>query len=170
MKKPDLPLGKRWKAVFSLTALLVVAADQFSKIWIRSYSEGFVVFEAGFFRVIHVHNTGAAFGLFQDQSFALTIIALVGVVAILVYAFLFSRYFPFLNNILGWVTFGLILGGTTGNLIDRLNPNLSGVTDFIGIGIWPVFNIADSGITVGVILLAYSLLSLSRAKNTDLSD
>ena len=164
MKRADPPQGKWWKVVFFLTALLVVAADQLSKIWIRSYPEEHAVFEAGFFRIIHVHNTGAAFGLFQGQSFALIIIALVGVVAILAYALIFSRRFPFLNNMLSWVALGLILGGTTGNLIDRLNPNIGGVTDFIGIGIWPVFNIADSAITVGVILFAYSLLSLSRAK------
>jgi len=149
--------------VFFLTALLVVVVDQLSKIWIRSYPEGYAVFEVGFFRIIRVHNTGAAFGLFQDQSFALTIIALVGVVTILTYALIFSRRFPFLNNMLSRVTLGLILGGTIGNLIDRLNPNLGGVTDFIGIGFWPVFNIADSAITVGVILFAYSLLSLPRA-------
>jgi len=72
--------------VFFLTALLVVAADQLSKIWIRSYPEGQPIFEAGFFRIIHIHNTGATFGLFRDQSFALTIVALVGVVVILLYA------------------------------------------------------------------------------------
>ena len=170
MKKAEPPQGKWWNVVFFLTALLVVAADQLSKIWIRSYSEGHAVFEAGFFRIIHVHNTGAVFGLFQGQSLALAIVALVGVVAILVYALLFSRRFPFLNNMLGKPALGLVLGGTTGNLIDRLISNFGGVTDFISIGIWPTFNIADSAITVGVILLAYSLLSLSRAKKSDLPD
>jgi signal peptidase II len=58
----------------------------------------------------------------------------------------------------------LILGGTVGNLIDRLNPNLDGVTDFISIGIWPVFNIADSAVTVGAILFAYSLLRSVQAE------
>ena len=165
MKRADPPQGKWWKVVFFLTALLVVAADQLSKIWIRSYPEGQSVFEFGFFQIIRVlPNTGAAFGLFQNQSLALTIVALVGVVAILAYALLFSRRLPFLENRLGKIALGLVLGGTAGNLIDRLNPNLGGVTDFISIGIWPVFNIADSAITVGVILFASSLLSLSRAQ------
>jgi len=52
-----------------------------------------------------------------------------------------------------------------GNLIDRLRSGY--VTDFIDIGIWPSFNVADSAVTVGVIMLAYSLLSLARAQNTD---
>ncbi|MFC1976944.1 signal peptidase II [Chloroflexota bacterium] len=171
MKKADPPKGKWWNAVFFLTALLVVAADQFSKIWIRSnLAAEQSLFEFGFFRIIHVHNTGAAFGLFQGQSFALAIVALVGVVTILAYTLIFSRRFPFLENKLSKPALGLVLGGTTGNLIDRLNPNLVGVTDFISIGIWPTFNIADSAITVGVILFAYPLLSLSRATKSDLSD
>ncbi|MFC1943319.1 signal peptidase II [Chloroflexota bacterium] len=172
MKRADPPQGRLWNVVFFLTALLVVAADLFSKIWIRSnLAVGQSLFELGFFQIIRVPpNTGAAFGLFQGQSFALTIVALVGIVAILAYTLLFSHRFPFLENRLSKPTLGLVLGGTTGNLIDRLNPNLGGVTDFISIGIWPTFNIADSAITVGVILFAYSLLSLSGAKKFDLSD
>ena len=59
---------------------------------------------------------------------------------------------------------GLILGGTVGNLIDRLNPGINGVTDFISIGIWPTFNIADSAVTIGAILFAYSLLRSVQAE------
>jgi signal peptidase II len=155
----------RWRtAVFFLTALLTVTADQLSKIWIRSnLLVGESLFELGFFRIIYVHNTGAAFGLFQDQSFALTIIGLVSVAALLVYALSFYRHFPLLNNRLSNLALGIILGGTVGNLIDRLNPNLGGVTDFISIGIWPAFNIADSAIIVGVIIFAYSLICLATA-------
>jgi len=148
---------------FLLTALLVVVADQLSKLWIRSnLLVGQSLFEMGFFQIIRLPpNTGAAFGLFQDQSFALTIVAIVGIAAILLYALLIYRRFPFLNNLLGRSALGLILGGTIGNLIDRFR--FGGVTDFISIGIWPAFNIADSAIVVGVILFAYSLLPLARA-------
>ena len=157
-------LQSKWRnAVFFLTALLIVAADQLSKGWIRSYPEEQPIFEMGFFRLTHVHNTGAAFGLFQGHSFALTIVALVGVIILLVYALFIYRHFP-LDNRLSKPALGLILGGTVGNLIDRLNPNLDGVTDFISIGFWPAFNIADSAITVGVIIFAYSLLRLTQAK------
>ncbi len=169
MQKESSLQGKWWNVVFFTTALLVVAADQLSKIWIRSnLSVGQSLFELGFFRITYVQNTGAAFGLFQGQLFALTIVSLVGVVAILAYTLLIHRRSP-LNNMLSTIALGLILGGTVGNLIDRLNSNLlhsnlGGVTDFISIGIWPAFNIADSVIIVGTILFAYSLLRLALVK------
>ena len=167
MQKADSPQGKWRNVVFFLTALLVVAADQLSKIWIRSnLAPGESLPETGLFRLTHVHNTGASFGLFQDQSFTLTIIALIGIAVLLLFALLFYRRFPFLDSSLGKPALGLLLGGTVGNLIDRLY--LGYVTDFIDIGIWPVFNIADSAITVGAILFAYSLLLSTRAKKTDL--
>jgi signal peptidase II len=149
---------------FFLTALLVLVADQLTKLWIRSnLLVGQSLFGAGFFDIVRFPpNTGAAFGLFQGQSFALTIVAIVGIVILLSYAlFLYHRY-PILNNRLGWLALGLILGGTIGNLIDRLR--FGGVTDFISIGWWPTFNLADSAVVVGVILFAYSLLPLARAR------
>ena len=157
-------LQGRWRnVVFFLTALLVAVADQLSKMWIRSnLVVGQSLPETGFFRLTHIQNTGAAFGLFQGQSFALTIVALVGIIVLLVYALLIYRRFPILDNLLGKSALGLILGGTVGNLIDRLH--LGYVTDFIDIGIWPAFNIADSAIVVGVIILAYSLRFLARAE------
>ena len=162
MQKADSPQGKWRNVVFFLTALLVVVADQLSKMWISSYSENELIFKAGFFRITHVQNTGAAFGLFQDQSFILTIVALVGIIILLVYALLIYRRFPFAGNILGRLTLGLVLGGTVGNLIDRLR--LGYVTDFIGVGIWPSFNIADSAVVIGVIIFACSLLPLARTE------
>ncbi len=155
--------------VFFLTALLVVAADQLTKwLWIGSYPENETIFEAGFFRIIHVENTGSSFGLFKDHSFALIIVAIVGIVLLLVYALFVYRRYPALDNRLNRIALGLILGGTIGNLIERLchlvDPSqFGGVTDFISIGIWPAFNIADSAVVVGAILFAYSLLSLVRA-------
>ena len=164
MQKASPLQGKRRNVVLFLTTVLIVAADQLSKIWIRSnLAVGESLPESGFFRLIHSQNTGAAFGLFQGHSFALTIVAIVGIAVILVYALFAYRRFPLLDNMPNRVALGLILGGTVGNLIDRLNPNLGGVTDFISIGIWPAFNIADSAVTVGAIVFAYSLLRLVRA-------
>jgi signal peptidase II len=161
MQKANRLLAKRRNVVFFLTALLIVVADQLSKAWIRSYTEEQMIFEAGFFRIIHSQNTGAAFGLFQGQNLPLTIIGLVGVAVLLLYAVLLYRRFPFLHNWLAWVGLGLVLGGTVGNLIDRLR--LGYVTDFIDFGFWPAFNLADSAIVVGIVMFAYSLLSLARA-------
>jgi signal peptidase II len=165
MQKVNRLQGKWQGVVFLVIALLVAAADQLSKTWIRSYPpDGRAIFEAGFFRIIHIQNTGAAFGLFQGQSFALTIVALVGVVVILLFAFLVYRHTPYLNNMLSRVALGLVLGGTVGNLIDRLC--FGSVTDFIDFGFWPAFNIADSAITVGIIIFLYSLLFLTRVEKT----
>jgi len=159
------PLQGKWpNVVFFPIALLVVAADQLSKAWIGSYPypKEQPIFEIGFFQITPVHNTGAAFGLFQDHSFALTIVALVGITALLLYALFIYRRFPSLDNMPTRVAIGLILGGTVGNLIDRIC--LGYVTDFIRIGIWPAFNIADSAITIGAIIFAYSLYTLARAE------
>ena len=162
MQEAESLQGKWRSAVFLLTALLIVAADQLSKMWVQAYPEGQSLFEAGFFRITHIHNTGAAFGLFPDQSFLLTRVALVGIALLLLYAFLIYRRFPSLDNMLSRVALGLVLGGTVGNLIDRLH--FGYVTDFIDFGVWPAFNIADSAIVVGAIILAYSLLPLARTE------
>jgi len=164
MQKVNSLQGK-WQNVvfFFTTALLLVVADQLSKLWIRSNLDiGESLFEVGFFRLIRVHNSGAAFGLFQGQSFLLTIIALVSVIALLLYALFFHHKFPFLDNRLGKLALGLVLGGTVGNLIDRIY--LGHVTDFIDFNFWPAFNIADSAIVVGSIILAYSLICLAIAR------
>jgi len=162
MQKVNSLQGKGRNVIFPLTALLIVAADQLSKFWIRSnLATGESLFEVGFFRLTRVHNSGAAFGLFQGQSFLLTIIASVAVAALLLYTLFFHHKFPFLDNRLGKLALGLVLGGTTGNLIDRIH--LGYVTDFIDFNFWPAFNIADSAVVVGIIILVYSLICLARA-------
>ena len=163
MRKVNHPQGRWRSVVFFLIGLLIVVADQLSKAWIRTnLPEGQSIFELGFFRITHVHNTGAAFGIFQGQSFALTIIAIVAITVILVYALVSYRYFPWFDSRLGRLALGLLLGGTVGNLIDRLR--LGYVTDFIDFDYWPAFNIADSCVTIGVILFAYTLLRSAQAE------
>jgi signal peptidase II len=163
MRRADSPRYKWCNVVFFLTALLVVAADQLSKLWIRSNLDvAQSLPEEGPFRLTYIHNTGASFGLFQDQSFLLTIVGFIGIVLVLFFVFLVPRRFPFLDAKLGNLALGLVLGGTIGNLVDRLR--FGHITDFIDIGIWPIFNIADSAITVGIILFAYFLLSSTRTK------
>jgi len=162
MRRVSSLQGRRGMWSFFLTALLVVVADQLSKLWIRSNLDiRQSLFEAGFFQIARFPpNTGAAFGLFQDQSFALTIVAIVGLAFLLVYALIIRHQFPSLDSLLTRTALGLVLGGIIGNLIDRLC--FGGVTDFISIGWWPAFNIADSAIVVGVIIFAYSLLLLAK--------
>ena len=148
----------RWgNIIFFGTTLLIVITDQLSKFWIRSnLAVGESFSGVGFFRLTYVRNSGAAFGLFPGQSFMLSIIALAGVATLLLYTFLLQRRLPFLNNRRGKVALGLVLGGAVGNLIDRIYRG--SVTDFIDFSFWPAFNIADSAIVIGTIMLAYLLI------------
>jgi signal peptidase II len=135
-----------------------VALDQISKLWVRSniaLYEPVPVF--GCLNLTNVRNTGSAFGLFVNQAFLLTLIAIIGVVAIL----LFYRYFS-KSSILGITALSLVFGGAIGNLIDRLR--FGYVTDFMDVRLWhdfhwPTFNVADSAITVGSILLVVFIFS-----------
>ena len=161
MQKANCLQGKWRNVVFFLTAFLIVVADQLSKVWIRTnLAVGQSLPEAGFPRLTHISNTGAAFGLFHGQSFPLTIVAIVSITVLLVYALFLYRRLPFLDTRLAWLGLGLIFGGTIGNLIDRLR--FGCVTDFIDFGFWPAFNVGDSAIVVGVFIFAYTLLSLAR--------
>lgn len=149
--------------LFFLIALLVAIIDQLIKAWIRSnLALGQSLFDLGFFRLTHIQNTGAAFGLFPGQSLPLAIISIVGIAILLAYAFFYYRHSPLLINRLDKLALGFILGGTIGNLTDRLR--FGYVTDFINFNFWPAFNIADSAVTIGVILFACSLLLIVRTK------
>ncbi|MFH1031277.1 MAG: signal peptidase II [Chloroflexota bacterium] len=139
---------------------LVVAADQLTKFWVRAHPLGETIYQFGFLRITRIQNTGAAFGLFPNYSFILTVVDFIAIALILV-ILLWSR-FSFLNKRLSKLALGLILGGTIGNLLDRLR--FGSVTDFIDVGFWPVFNIADSALTVGIIILAYSLFRLMQTE------
>ncbi|MGB2813821.1 MAG: signal peptidase II [Dehalococcoidales bacterium] len=157
MRKEKRTLA-RWRyLVFFFVALFVIVADQLSKAWIRSsLPEGHTMLRLGFFRITHVHNTGAAFGLFPDQSLVLTIFALIASAVILFFVVYGYRYYPWLGSTAITLVLGMVLGGTVGNLVDRFR--FGYVTDFIDFGYWPVFNIADSAVTIGVILFVLLLL------------
>jgi len=156
-------LQYNWRnVVFFLVALLVLVADQISKAWIKaSLARGQALFDIGLLRITNIQNTGAAFGLFPDQTFTLTVVASIGAVALLLCGVFTQRCLPFLDNVLGKLVLGLILGGTVGNLVDRLR--FGYVTDFIDFKIWPTFNVADSAVTVGVIIFAYFVLRFTQS-------
>ena len=154
----------RWRyLIFFLVALSIIAADQFSKSWIRvNLPEGHSLPGLGCFRITHVHNTGAAFGLFQGQAQTITVFAIIAGAIILFFLFYGYRYFPWLEKSFVMLTFGLVLGGTVGNLIDRFR--FGYVTDFLDFGFWPAFNIADSAVTIGVIVFALLLLRYAQSE------
>jgi signal peptidase II len=150
-------LGFAWAAA-------IVAADRVSKVYIRSalspYDSVSVV--PGWFRIVHNENPGAAFGVLADGDPRLRTALLVGVAVIVlcvVTAALWNRRGPLASSL---TRFGLalVLGGAAGNLLDRVTRGT--VTDFLELyrGGWsfPAFNVADSAITVGSVLLMFDLL------------
>lgn len=132
----------------------VVALDQWTKWLVRTHipfqsswlPEGWD-WLAPYARIVHWNNSGAAFGMFQNASLIFTVLAFLVIGAIL-------YFYPRVEQE-DWplrVAMGLQMGGALGNLIDRLTRGGS-VTDLISVGRFPVFNIADSGISVGVVVL-----------------
>ncbi len=148
---------------FLACAAVVLVLDQLSKAMAsaRLLAGEPVAVLGNFLRLTLVHNTGAAFGLFPGSRLPFI---MVSVLAIGVVLYLFARdaYRSLANRVL----LGCILGGALGNLVDRIR--WGRVVDFIDVGIgtvrWPVFNVADSAVTLGVILLAWNL---ARSGRTD---
>ncbi|MBU3959003.1 MAG: signal peptidase II [Candidatus Omnitrophica bacterium] len=140
--------------------LLVLFLDQLSKFLATKkliLNKSLPVLK-GIFHLTLVHNRGAAFGILKDQIPLFIFISLFAV-ALAVFKLNKSRYKKFsIYN----VSLSLILAGALGNLIDRLF--LGYVVDFLDFRIWPVFNIADSAITIGAILLGWSILKVKSQK------
>lgn len=146
--------------IMLLVSIIVFGMDQISKHLILSYftqptAPLAVPLVPGIFELTLVHNTGAAFGIFQGDSVLFVFIA----IAVIAIAVLYTR-FRNSGSLLLKICFGLILGGAAGNLLDRIRHGY--VTDFFYFHIghvfsWPVFNVADSGITIGVLLLVFLL-------------
>lgn len=131
----------------------IIALDQWTKWLVRENIEfgsqwlpDWLMWLSPYARFVHWYNSGAAFGMFQNGNLVFTILAILVVIAII-------YYFPQVEAE-DWtlkVAMGLQLAGAAGNLIDRLL--MGKVTDFISVGTFPVFNVADSSITIGVIVL-----------------
>jgi signal peptidase II len=148
------PLRLRWRRdlLFFSTAAVVLALDQITKHIIRATLERGDAFpESWPVRFVNVANTGAAFGILQEQNAFLVVTTLIGVAAILVY-----YWYPPFEHAAATAAVGMILGGAIGNLSDRLR--LGEVTDFIDFPHYPAFNVADSSIVVGVAVLAILFL------------
>jgi signal peptidase II len=164
MPKIDSPPG-RWRrdGFFFLAALLLLVADQLTKLWIRTnLVPGESLPEEGIFRLTYVTNTGGVFGLFVNQTTPLVFSTIIAIIAVL----LFYKCLP-RSYLLPRIGLGLLLGGSVGNLIDRVC--LGEVTDFIDIRVWhnfrwPAFNLADTAIVIGVIIVACSFLFLIGSK------
>lgn len=138
--------------------LSVFFLDQISKFIItrQLYLHESVAVIKGIFHLTLVYNRGAAFGIFKNQTLLFIITSLIAIVLIVL------KLSKNQGDRLSCQTVALcfILGGAAGNLIDRVF--LGYVIDFIDFRIWPVFNIADSAITVGAVLLGISILKKNK--------
>jgi len=151
----------------ALVALVVLVLDQFTKLLVKRMlpnSEDEKILIPGFFKFVHWVNTGAAWSLFMGNNMLLAIVALVAL-----FVLFRSRHHFDAHTVTGQLALGLIFGGIVGNLIDRLRDHF--VTDFLYFYIYrrdgteigfPAFNVADSGICVGVCLIF--LLSLKNER------
>ncbi len=143
----------KWLYVFS-AATLVLILDRLTKYVITHILANgqSIKIIPNFFHITLVLNKGAAFGLFKEMTAIFVLLSLSVIIFIILYIWRneFGRiYLP--------VALGLILGGAIGNLIDRIK--FGYVIDFIDFRIWPVFNMADSCITIGAIILAWHVLT-----------
>ncbi len=124
---------------FLLIALFIVILDQITKVLFKGIDYGILNY---------AENTGAAFGLFKGNVFVLSVISLF-VIFLIVYYF---RKYPKL-----YLPLSFLLGGATGNLIDRVF--LGFVRDFIDLKVWPIFNVADSFNVIGAVILGWILVT-----------
>jgi signal peptidase II len=163
-------MSRRWR-VYLAVSLLVVAADQLTKLWARAA----LVDAAGrgirvsvvenFFDLVLAHNTGAAFSLLAGNSGGRVLLTLLGLVAIGAITWMAART---REDQIGLVAaLALMAGGAVGNLVDRIR--LGTVTDFVlwrwHEHAWPVFNLADACLSVAIaVFAAHALHTLWRAR------
>ena len=148
-------IKKNWfdYAVLILVAVIIVTSDQLAKLWVRAHVPlggdwlpSQLAWLMPYARIRFWYNSGAAFGIFANGNLVFMILAIIVAGAIL-------YYFPRVSRKDWWLRLALMLqfSGAVGNLTDRIQ--FGHVTDFISVGNFAIFNIADSSITMGVVVL-----------------
>ena len=142
---------------------MIIALDQWTKWLVRtnipesqSWLPDSLLWLSPYARIVHWYNKGAAFGIFQEGSMIFTVLAFI-VSAAIIY------YYPQVSS-QDWplrLAMSMQLGGAIGNLIDRLT--IGHVTDFLSVGRFPVFNVADASISVGCVVLLLGVWWQERA-------
>ena len=145
---------------FLLPAFIVFFIDRLTKVLFSQLDKSFDVID-GILRVTMVKNTGAIFGLFQGMRAVFITASILAAILITIIALRLPR-----QELHKRAALGFILGGALGNLVDRVHPGE--VIDFIDMGFgihrWPVYNVADIGVTLGALMLVFAYL---RAWKTD---
>lgn len=131
---------KKYLMLFVSVVLSTIIFDQITKILVALKQPNWSL---GFLSIHFVHNTGAGFGILKGQMAILAIISTIVLMGLIYY------YKKIPQETWAQVLFGLFLGGVAGNLIDRILRQY--VVDFIDVGFWPVFNVADAAISVSVL-------------------
>jgi signal peptidase II len=159
------------RAAFYVAAASTILLDQVTKAFARSFLQpGLpVAVIPGFFSLKLTENPGAAFGSTVLWHPLLVLVGFIAVILILGMRKERSRSKPLA------ISLGLLMGGAVGNLIDRVLPGHD-VTDFLNFGVtvggrhytWPTFNLADTALTIGVILLAYHIIFVERKSGEEL--
>ena len=148
----------RWQKhkVFLIITISALVLDQVTKLWIKSeFALGQSSQEYGLLRITHIHNPGGVWGIDIPQALAF-VLSGIALVTICVLYFRYGYQYGFVAKI----ACAMLIGGTAGNLVDRIAYGY--VIDFIDVRLWgsfhwPTFNLADSAVVIGAILLAYSL-------------
>lgn len=166
-------VATRWRnrvgarlAVPGVLAAIVALVDQLTKAAVADWLgreaarhrwelvEAIAAFE-------YVENTGAAFGLFRGGGGTVAALGIVVVAALSVYYVRVDRPSRILT-----ASLGLLIGGGIGNLIDRIR--LGYVVDFVAIGVWPKFNVADTAVSLGVLFLAWHAVAENRSPGDEM--
>jgi signal peptidase II len=143
-------------AGLATVAIAAVVADQLTKhVVTRTLPLDDSVHVVGPLSIHHVQNSGIAFGLFSSATAGVTVVTSIAVIWMLVFFARSGSRHPVLPAALG-----LLIGGSVSNLVDRIR--LHHVTDFIDLKWWPAFNLADSFIVIGVVILLAALIAADR--------
>jgi len=163
-------IRKYWQII--VIAAVIVILDQWTKSLVRAniplggkWLPDSLAWLSPYARIVHWYNTGAAFGMFKEGSMVFTVLAFL-VVGLILY------YYPQVEHADWSLRFAMSmqLGGAIGNLADRLT--IGHVTDFISVGTFAVFNVADASISVGaaVLFLGVWMMERKEKKNKELAD
>lgn len=168
MSQARQEVGFAGKGSYLLLALAVLGLDQWTKWLIERHlplgTSNEVV--RGWLHISHLRNSGVAFGLFADHGAAggAWLLAALGLVAIVIVTVYFRRAQR--DDVVLLLALSLVLGGAAGNLLDRVATGA--VTDFVGVYLgsyrWPDFNVADSAISIGLVLLVFDSFRSPRAE------
>ena len=148
--------------IFILGATAVIVLDQITK---AAIVKNFLIHEShavinGFFNLVYVMNPGAAFGFLANMSETFRYVFFIGITVVIMLCIIYYIVKSKQQNMLMVISLTLIFGGAVGNLIDRIR--FGAVVDFldvyIGTAHWPAFNVADSAISVGAVLMVWGMI------------